>query len=286
MTPDLGPDGPNPAPKADDAPAATPGAAPPVREGPDNWYTKDGRLRGSLEPMPGRCGGKLWRTDPPRYCRRPPLPGRTRCKTHGGTKQHGASHPNFRGAGISRDLPIRLREEFEETLRDPELLSMREHAAALRMRVKQLARRLDTGEEGGLWAALKTAFAEFRRANREAMEAAQRNDPDAAAAKQAQMAAALGRVGNLIDRGASNELVWDQLGSAMKKEADVAAREWKRLAEMGKLLTAEQGMALITALAMSVQRHVRDQEARRCIADDMSRLVNLGRTIQAPRDPG
>lgn len=49
--------------------------------------SKPASERGSVEPVPGRCGAKRRKSDPARYCKAYPLKTKTRCKVHGGAQE-------------------------------------------------------------------------------------------------------------------------------------------------------------------------------------------------------
>src|SRR5690348_3207376 len=91
---------------------------------------QDGTIRetGSPEPMAGRCGAKIRRSDPPRYCRNPPTPGRTRCLFHGGAPFSGRPpfSPSHEYVGAAA---TRVRAHYEQILKEPELLSLRREIA-------------------------------------------------------------------------------------------------------------------------------------------------------------
>jgi hypothetical protein len=79
-------------------------------EGPTGWYNDRGEMRGSETPIPGRCGHKLRRTNPPRFCKRRPLRGFAGCKLHFGGNHVGMLNPRFQHGRNSkkqvRPLPV------------------------------------------------------------------------------------------------------------------------------------------------------------------------------------
>ena len=60
--------------------------------------------RGSIEAIDGRCGARLRRSNPPRYCKRYPVRGRKRCRLHGGTAPRGIASPHYKHGRYSRLL--------------------------------------------------------------------------------------------------------------------------------------------------------------------------------------
>lgn len=71
---------------------------------------------GSAAPIEGLCGAKLRGTDPPRYCIKPPQPGRPRCRLHGGKVPVGVAHHKFttgKGSKYFGVLPPHLRKHLD-----------------------------------------------------------------------------------------------------------------------------------------------------------------------------
>jgi hypothetical protein len=105
------------------------------------------------------CGAKLRGSDPPRYCRKPAMRGRTRCRLHGGRSPRGNASPHFKtGAYVPlyRDvLPpgSGLLESYEHLRTDEHLTSLREEIAVSATRSRELLRRAvsETGENGEAW---------------------------------------------------------------------------------------------------------------------------------------
>lgn len=50
-------------------------------------------LAGSVRPEADRCGARLRGKDAGRFCTDDPVPGRTRCRNHGGASPRAAAHP-------------------------------------------------------------------------------------------------------------------------------------------------------------------------------------------------
>ena len=101
------------------------------------------------------CGAKTRGGKP---CRQSPIEGRTRCRIHGGATPRGFDHPLTKTGRYSKHLPTRLLADYEAALADPNLLSAREDIAKLTARQADLLRRVDSGEAGALWGAMRKAL--------------------------------------------------------------------------------------------------------------------------------
>ena len=99
-------------------------------------------LRGSPEPVPGKCGAKLRRSQTrygqDRFCTNDPMVGKTRCRMHGGKSLTGIASPAFEGKGYSKYLPTDLREDYDVLRASPNLLSLQDEVALLKARLRQV----------------------------------------------------------------------------------------------------------------------------------------------------
>lgn len=112
------------------------------------------KASGSSAPISGRCGSKLRRSDPPRYCMQFPASGGTngRCaRYHNGRAQKGFDHWNYSGRGYSKDLPPRLLERLMAGIDDPDLTSMRTEIALLDARMGELLEGLSDTASTEAW---------------------------------------------------------------------------------------------------------------------------------------
>ncbi len=88
-------------------------------------------FQGSAEPTSGRCASKLrnsikkwghWR-----YCKQPPMIGRTRCKDHGGPSLRGPESGTYKNGDHSRwakGMPAALSKTYHEERSAEDLLSL------------------------------------------------------------------------------------------------------------------------------------------------------------------
>ena len=227
-------------------------------------------------------------------CKAYVVPGRNRCKYHGGASPVGGpTHHTFKHGRTSKYLPGKLGDKFSKAYNDPELLSHRKYAALFDVRVQELCSRLYTGEAGDLWARLKqhwgeleTAQADIREAreaaskHREAAEAAEtdegRREALAAAAKADERAMdaterfgkSLRRVGRTIADGNANEMAWKELMATSAEASAMKTRETKRLESERMMVPITEVMTLVAA----IYSNCRDS-ADAILPPDKSRLL-------------
>lgn len=123
---------------------------PPGHE-PIGQFHRDGRPRGSTEPVHGRCGAHLRKSCPHRYClNRKLLDPRTgRCTLHNGRPmEHGRR---------SRAQPKALKAYYDEAT-SPEVLAITDEIRTTDAIITHLVDSLRTGEGSVNWMALQAAL--------------------------------------------------------------------------------------------------------------------------------
>lgn len=241
------------------------------------------RPRGSPEPIPGRCGAKLARSDPPRYCTQWPRKGRDRCGLHGGTVKRGAESPNFKHGQASRYyaevLSGHVLEGYLAAQNDDQLLGLEEQIRLWTGREWELVRRLsDSGESREAWARIRDlagTIAEVRRR------------PTPTDADRARSAAELGRaldelLGVALE-GASREGAWEDLQEAGHMLRRLKEAERRRLEAAQAMLTVQETMHLMAVITQLALRCITTggNRGRDDFADGIRRL-SRGETIQLP----
>lgn len=211
------------------------------------------------DPETGRiiCGGRRRSDGLP--CKSDPMPGRTRCKWHGGATLRGAAGPNFKHGRHSKFLPANLKELYDSALNDEDLLSNREQVALLTARVLQLTQRLQTGETRELWVELRAAWADL-------MEARGGGDAEG-------LQTAINRIGLLIRRGGEAEDTWELLHDAINERVKASEAEQRYLQMQHQTLTLDSAMTMFAFMVESIRRHVADPLVIERINGDLSTLL-------------
>ena len=217
---------------------------------------------GKTHPVTGKpvCGSK--RDTPNKfgvyYCCGSPLPN-GRCYMHGGATPGGIASPHTKHLRHSKYLPGGLLERYQQAAADPDLLNLSAEIALTDARIDDLLGRLGEGDLAGAWVKLQDAFDAFR-------VASATHDADLKAEAMMDMAA-------LIEQGANDQLVWAQLGDLMNDRRRLVQTETKRRVAMQKMISADEGMALVVALANIVRTHVHDRATLSAIQTDLTRLL-------------
>lgn len=204
-----------------------------------------------------RCGAKKKDGNP---CTRLPIKdGNGRCRYHGGKAPVGIASPNYKTGRYSKALPERLRARYYESSSDGDLLAMRDEIALTDARLADMLDRVETGEPGELWAKLSDSY--------EGLVLAMDEDDSAG------MRLALGAMKSLMARGASDWAAWQEIGRLVEQRRKLSESEQKRLVQMQQMISAEQLLVLLGAVADTIKRHVHDRQALADLSADIRRLI-------------
>lgn len=195
------------------------------------------------------------------YCENPKEPDRDRCKFHGGASPRGVEHPNYRGRGYSKDIPVGLADKVIDALNDPDLISLRHEIALLDGRIGQLFEKMEKLESDTAFDRIKDCIY--------GMEAALIEDriDDVAAylkdAKKAFRAASAERDG------------WNEIYSVVKERRQMVDAERKREETLQGNMTARQVGTFIAAVQTAIMEEVNDNDVRRRLALRLQFLLGL-----------
>lgn len=209
-----------------------------------------------------RCGAK---TRSGGTCKNHTLPGSRRCRMHGGKTPRGASLPQTTHGRYSQYLPDRLKDRYLAAEADNELLNLRSDMALVESRIADLLQRVDTGESGAIWKALRKTYSALTKAQRS-------GDTEATAASMDDLA-------DLITRGWNDYAAWEEVQELVDQRRKLVETERKRLVDMQQMITSEQAVMLVTSVVEAVKRHVDDTETLHRISRDLDAVfAGSGRT--------
>lgn len=237
----------------------------PTAEENPTWYDLDGRLRGSLRPMEGRCGRQLARTNPPRYCMGKPNKGSTACRLHGGKSLGGVASPTFRNGKYSKYMPKHLKKIEREVNVDPELLSLRDD---LVVQTSWIAHKLNEFNRTPppSYEALLTLFRHWRKAKK----------PEEKEALSEQLEQVLQQGRSVAAYHASLE---ESIRTLIQERTKTAQAEWKRLHDLNALVPFEQVAVLLDSLLLLIREVVGDERKLAQIHEGMRRLMPLEQPV-------
>lgn len=165
----------------------------------------------------------------------------------------------FKTGRYSKVLPARLRERYEQSVDDGELLVLRDEIAVIDTRLAELLGKLDSGESGLAW---DLALAQYG-ALQDALDGV---DPAA-------VRAAMAELGQILRRGRADFNLWEDVGQTLDLRRRLVESERKRLVQLSQMITIEQAFVYSTAILSLVKENVDDPRALARISDGLRRLA-------------
>lgn len=225
------------------------------------------------------CGAKLKRGKPG-VCQQPPMPN-GRCYHHGGASPvAGPTHPSYTHGKRSKYLPQAVAKHFDEAMDDPEFLSVRENAALVYARKKQLEQRLETGESSSTWAELREVWGDFRRGQRLQKEATATDSDELRQSLLAEsrtlITESLEAADRLISGGASEQTQWNELLKINAHEGQLKAAEVVRLQRAAEIMTMGEVAIFIHQLQQAVCSIISDKDQLRKIGTAFDYIMRTG----------
>lgn len=170
--------------------------------------------------------------------------------------------PQCKTGRYSRFLPERMLDRYREASADPNLLVLREDVALLDSRLADLLGRVDSGESGARWKAVKTAYSAWYK---------KRGTEDESDLLQTLQTA--------IFAGYSDMEAWDAIHQVLSQREKLVASERKAMVEAQQMVSVEQAMLLVRQVVDSVRRHVSDRDALSAISEDVGRLLTISTAV-------
>ena len=202
------------------------------------------------------CGATTRQQTP---CQGQPMPN-GRCRMHGGKSHVGVAVATFRHGRHSKYLPARLLARYHEALSDPERLALHDELALTDARLADVLTRVDTGESGARWQAVQRACDRYADRRGEAGDAER-----------------LLALREAVTAGVADAAGWREVASLIAQRKALVESERRRMIELQQYLTAEQALALMTAVIQVVRQHVDDPTVLGAVSTELARLSGAAR---------
>jgi len=162
---------------------------------------------------------------------------------------------------------------YQECVTDPELLSARQDVALLQTRIVEVLQNLERGETGTLWGEQNDRTAVLIDTVETLYACIGRGDREGLRLTLGKLRTGVQELESLTRRGAAHAKSWEELQSLIEDKTRVQAREWKRLVDMQAVLSANEVLSLVLAVAHSVKRHCADVQVQQRIVEDVRALL-------------
>lgn len=213
--------------------------------------------RGSAEPQAGRCGRRMSKTNPPRYCLGPAFP---KCKFHRGAPA-GPSNARWIHGRYSKFLPPQLMSRVEELMADPDILTLVPNIQLVDANIAELYGQLQDPQHQPAWDGVVKAVEEMERAYAV-------NDAKAGVD-------AFSRLRDLMKHGRTQLEVLRQLTRLQDQRRKLVQTEAARLTNEAQAISYDRAVGVVVRLVDVMFRHVLEPKVRDAIIRDV-RALELG----------
>ena len=211
------------------------------------------------QPTPDKCGAKLRKSHPPRYCARAPMRN-GRCHLHGGKSLKGPASGTYQGKGFSKYFPSKkLGTIFARSFEDPELTRLRKDLAIVETRLVELIQSLNSQQNGTLWKQLRSKHRELKRSKPTSTKAAN----------------LFKEITELVERGSNDSLIWNEIAKQIELRRRLLDSETKRVLAAHQVMTAEEVKMLIDAVATLIRENVKDRQALQKISEGLVGFIDV-----------
>lgn len=193
-------------------------------------------------------------------CKAHAIHGRRFCRVHGGMHKAGSEHHFYKNGRYSVVVPERMQDDIQRLLADANLLELNEELALLKARTRDVLTRVELGESGKTWKALRAQV----RAHDKAMRA---GDVD-------EQAEALYEIRKLVLDGSRDWDAWEDVRSVVRDVTKVAESQRRRVLEQHHMITVDAAYAMLDSLVDAVRRSVTDEHTRDLVAAEFARIVH------------
>ena len=203
-------------------------------------------------------------------CGQPAIRDKTKCRLHGGRTPSGMAHGAYKHGRYSKVLPVRLAQRYNEARTHPTLLSLRDDIAVSESRLADLFSRVDTGESGARWQALRESLDAFSTAM--------------AVGDVATMHRHFATMRQLVTQGSDDAAAWADIQRLWETRCRLTMTEQKTLIATQQMVTVEQLMTYFGVITDAINRIVparADPDAARAILGDLSAEFNRISNIES-----
>jgi hypothetical protein len=192
--------------------------------------------------------------------------GKRTCYHHGGATPNGYGLPQTTHGRYSKVLPLRLAARYHESLRNPELLSLKDDIAAVEARLSDLFQRVDSGESGQLWQAVRQALTEFSTA--------------VAAGNVATFRRHFATLQHLVTQGSDDAAAWRDILATWETRCKLTTTQARLLVAAQQVVSTQELMVMLGVITDAINRavstHAEPSVARRILGDLSEEFTRIG----------
>ena len=208
-------------------------------------------------------------------CHAAPIPGSNgRCRIHGGmslsVKVTGDGEIAKGRAKYAAFAPDSVVRKMVNADTDKELISLRGEITLIEARIHQLLERVEAEEAGVIWEKARDTLSKWQRSTRLAQEAVDAHERKRHESRAREYMLELDE---LINRGASDHMVWAEISKQLAEKRRMAESETKRMAQIEGTMTQKQAMEFALHVYDLVAENVTDVKALSNIQKGLTGLM-------------
>ncbi|WP_231740852.1 hypothetical protein [Thalassoglobus neptunius] len=214
-----------------------------------------------------KCGGKM-------VCRGTPIKnGNGRCRMHGGhAVPPGPGHHTYKDGKHSKlKVVTGLREKIQQEMENAELMSLRQDAAILNVRIQELLDEVDQSGATLNAEKLQSLWLKYQEAEKAG---------DADRSKQI-----LREIGDVIMENAKTVENWKEVQKLISTRRSVVQADQKIMIESGSMLTAAQSIHAMNMLLNVVLPEITDKKVLRKIRWQFGLITGAAPSMNGEDDP-
>lgn len=194
-----------------------------------------------------------------------------RCRHHGGKVPRGPKAGSFkhgRSSATMRALPEKLRDAYEETMKDPQPLSLLNEAAILDARTTELLDQVEIRESDAGWRSVLDLVAQGVAC---ADELSDEVPPDALGP----LYAILDSLEGLARKGLGDRETWAEIYDVMDQRRKITKTEFKRIEASEKNFDRKQMVTFVGWFVNLLVEHVRDRAALSTVLAEVEKALDI-----------
>lgn len=190
--------------------------------------------------------------------------GNGKCYYHGGKTPNqlasasAGTSPNNSGK-YTHYLDRSLQGRYQQSLSDPELLALRDEVALIELRIAEVSARLKSAGSSEVWSNL--------------VQTVNRLESALSAGNADKIGELIRETISLVRSGNAIESNWADLFAAISRKGTISELQHAREQKLHQTMSVADVLALVQAVAQSVQLHCTDRNQRRAIQLELQRIT-------------
>lgn len=193
-------------------------------------------------------------------CRRAVVPGRNRCRFHGGLVARGLANPQTITGRYSQDMPTRMLARYEDAQKDREALSIRNEIDYVTALIGAKMQEIEKAVQELDWDA--------------AIKQLSRLEEEGADWDWEKTKGELRQLGEALQAGRSEATLQEEIRSLIDQRARLVAQEARRQQDLKQNLTVEQAIVYAQVLAAIIRKYVSDNAVVSAINREFQAVAN------------